>query len=206
MTEEIINKVSNLKITEVEDQLIAFDDAGGDDNNSDLELSLVGKVLIVRTYNFEALKRTLNQVWAISNGALFCSIDQNLVLLNEIDPEVQPSNINLTFCPFWVRLYNMPMGFRSDRHVRAVGRSMGEVLEVESDGSRWDKSARIRILLDVTKPLRRVQRIALKNGESTLVELKYERLPTFCYVCDTIGHIERDCLMNHEDDKEVEKQ
>ncbi|XP_019106198.1 uncharacterized protein LOC109135534 [Beta vulgaris subsp. vulgaris] len=183
MAEEIVNKVSNLKITEVEDQLIAFDDAGGDDNNSDLELYLVGKVLIVRTYNFEALKRTLNQVWAISNGALFCSIDQNLVLLNEIDPEVQPSNINLTFCPFWVRLYNMPMGFRSDRHVRAVGRSMGEVLEVESDGSRWHKSARIRILLDVTKPLRRVQRIALKNGESTLVELKYERLPTFCYVC-----------------------
>ena len=68
----------------MEDQLIAFDDAGGDDNNSDLELSLVGKVLTVRTYNFEALKRTLNQVWAISNGALFRSIHRKRIICGAI--------------------------------------------------------------------------------------------------------------------------
>ncbi|KMT01423.1 hypothetical protein BVRB_9g214320 [Beta vulgaris subsp. vulgaris] len=61
-------------------------------------------------------------------------------------------------------------------------------------------------MLDVTQPLRRVQRIALRKGETALVELKYERLPTFCYVCGTIGHIERDCPVNHEDDKEFDKQ
>ena len=60
---------------------------------------------------------------------------------------------------------------------------------MDSDGIIWDKSARLRILLDVTKPLRRVQRVALKGGTSALIEIKYERLPTFCYMCGVIGHI-----------------
>ncbi|KMT00777.1 hypothetical protein BVRB_9g220580 [Beta vulgaris subsp. vulgaris] len=77
---------------------------------------------------------------------------------------------------------------------------------MDSDGIIWDKSARLRILLDVTKPLRRVQRVALKDGSSALIEIKYERLPTFCYMCGRIGHIERDCLMASEENKEDEKQ
>lgn len=63
------------------------------------------------------------------------------------------------------------------------------------------------ILLDVTKPLRRVQRIALKRGDSAMLATKYERLSMFCYMCGTIGYIERDCLKCHDDDeKEIEKQ
>lgn len=57
---------------------------------------------------------------------------------------------------------------------------MGDVQEVDSDGIRWNTSARVRVLLDVIKPLCRVQKIALKNGDVAMVELKYECLPTFC--------------------------
>lgn len=56
------------------------------------------------------------------------------------------------------------------------------MLEVDTNEIGWDKLAHLRVLLDVTKPLRRVQRVALKSDSSTLVEIKYERLTTFCYV------------------------
>lgn len=83
---------------------------------------------------------------------------------------------------------------------------MGEVLEIESDGVAWDRASRVRILIDVTQPLRRIQKISMKNGEMVLIENKYElRLPTFCYSCGIMGHIEWDCLMHLGDEREVEK-
>lgn len=232
MADEIASRVSSLRITEEEDKVVNFDDFESTNKNDDLELTLVGKVLTVRNYNFDALKRTLNQIWAIKTGALFRPIenglfvvqfacrrdkekvldgrpwtfDQHLVMLQEVEDHVQPSNIELRRCPFWMRLYNLPMGYRSESYVRRIGGCIGDVLEVESDGVQWDRSARVRILLDIKKPLRRVQRISLKDGSTVLVDVKYERLPTFCYACGLIGHIERDCLVNQEEDGNEGKQ
>ena len=232
MADDIVSRVSNLKITAEEDDVVEFNTDADAETDHDFELTVVGKVLTVRTFNFEAMKRTLNQIWAISKGALFRLIengmfvvqfaslkdknkvmagrpwtfDQNLVMLQEIEDDVQPSDIVMNRCPFWVRLYNLPMRSRSESHIRQIGGSIGQVLEVDKDEIGWDKSARLRILLDIKKPLKRVQRIAVKSGSSVLVEIKYERLPTFCYMCGVIGHIERDCLSPLVEDKEEEKQ
>lgn len=46
----------------------------------------------------------------------------------------------------------MPMAYRSDKHVKLIGGCLGEVLELDSDGILWDKSARVRVSLDVTQP------------------------------------------------------
>lgn len=117
MAEEILSKVHNLKIADAENQSIAFDNAADDDNTPDIELSLVGKVLTMRAYNFEPLKRKMNQIWSISHGAFIRPIEnelfvfqftnhqdkakvlvgtpwtfhQNLLLLNEIEGDAQPS-------------------------------------------------------------------------------------------------------------------
>lgn len=87
-----------------------------------------------------------------------------------------------------------------------TGGSLGEITEIDLDGIIWDKSAQLRILLDVTKPLLRVQRVSLKGETLALIEIKYERLPTFCYMCGVIGHIEQDYLRASEEDKDDEKQ
>ena len=234
MADEIISKVSDLKITAEEDKTIAFDDIPDIENNQDFTLAVIGKVVTVtvRSYNFEALKRTLNQVWAISKGAIFRVIenelfvvqfackrdkekvmagrpwtfDQSLVLLQNIDADIQPSNITMNLSPFWVRVYNLPLRCRSEAHIRLIGGSLGDVLEVDTNEILWDKSARIRVLIDITKPLRRVQRFSLRNGVSAMVDIKYERLPTFCFSCCVIGHIGRDCVEVPEEDKEGDKQ
>lgn len=98
------------------------------------------------------------------------------------------------------------MNSRSERAVRAIGGSIGDVMEVESDGIAWDKSARLKVRIDISKPLRRVQRIKAMGGEETMIEIKYERLPTFCYECGVIGHIERDCQVECDEDEVIEKQ
>ena len=52
---------------------------------------------------------------------------------------------------------------------------------------------RIRVLLDVRQPLKRWKRIRKPQGEWSLVQFKYERLNTFCYLCGMLGHSEKFC-------------
>lgn len=140
MVDDIVSRISNLKIMAEEGIIVALDDVTEDDFNAEINLTLVGKVMTVRSYNFAALNRTMNQIWSLSKGALFRAIenglfvvqfanardkakvlsgrpwtfDQNLVMLNDIDGTQQPSGIAMTMFPFWIRLYNLPLGCRSE--------------------------------------------------------------------------------------------
>lgn len=47
---------------------------------------------------------------------------------------------------------------------------------------------RVRIRLDTSKPFRRVVYMVDTDGKEIMCGIKYERLPSFCYVCRRIGH------------------
>jgi len=49
---------------------------------------------------------------------------------------------------------------------------------------------RIRVLLDVTKPLKRREKIKKPGGDSGYIKFNYERLGNYCYFCGLLGHIE----------------
>uniref|UniRef100_A0A803LGE7 CCHC-type domain-containing protein n=1 Tax=Chenopodium quinoa TaxID=63459 RepID=A0A803LGE7_CHEQI len=134
------------------------------------------------------------------------NFDNQLLLLKEIEGDEQPENIDLKFCPFWIRLYNLPFDSRSDDDVRKIIEKIGVVLEVENDELGWDKSRRARVLIDTTRPIRIIQKIRNKKGAVTSVQFKYERLSTFCFLCGILGHREKDCPNADEDTDVEEKQ
>ena len=126
MANKIAKRYATLTITDDETNVIPLDDDPDDHDGTDITLYLVGKVMTNRPCNFEAMKKTMNQIWSISKGALFRRIednlfvaqfaslrdktkflarrpwnfDQNLILLNEIDGGEQPSNIKMTTALF----------------------------------------------------------------------------------------------------------
>ncbi|CAN0925550.1 hypothetical protein LINGRAHAP2_LOCUS34822 [Linum grandiflorum] len=51
---------------------------------------------------------------------------------------------------------------------------------------------RIRVQMDVRKSLQREKNVKKPNKE-ILATLKYEKLPTFCFLCGRIGHVDRYC-------------
>ncbi|CAN0845976.1 hypothetical protein LINGRAHAP2_LOCUS4242 [Linum grandiflorum] len=54
---------------------------------------------------------------------------------------------------------------------------------------------RIRVLLDVTLPLPINKKVRQPGGNWLRGKYRYKKLPTFCFLCGRIGHIERHCAI-----------
>lgn len=66
-------------------------------------------------------------------------------------------------------------------------------MDESSTKGTWRQYVRIRVSLDINKPLKRRMKIKRENGTFTWINFKYERLSTFCFVCGHLGHSDRDC-------------
>ncbi|KAL2933375.1 Zinc finger CCHC domain-containing protein 13 [Bienertia sinuspersici] len=71
---------------------------------------------------------------------------------------------------------------------------MGGQLEYdETDPLSLERYMRMKVLVDVRKPLRRGLKAATGVNAKKWVDIKYESLGDFCYFCGRLGHIDRDC-------------
>jgi hypothetical protein len=75
-----------------------------------------------------------------------------------------------------------------------IGSTVGEVEDVEvNDGdAAWGEYLRVRIIIDLSKPLDRGRKINIKH-KSTWVAFKYEKLPNFFYACGVVSHGKMGC-------------
>lgn len=159
MAEDLVEKCAKLNIIPKEDDIVDLGDGFEEDQDDKLSLRLVGRVLTDKPLNFEAVKRTFLHVWNLKEGVIIRSLGANLfvfqlfhwkdrdriivgrpwcfenrlLVLQEIDENVQPSDMVLNFSPFWIRFYNLPFGYRSNDKIRAIAAAVGEVMGVEDD-------------------------------------------------------------------------
>ena len=79
-----------------------------------------------------------------------------------------------------------------------IGSKIGRVLEVNKRAMQADqaKFLRIRVEVQIDKPLRRGGYVKNDEGGRFWVDFRYERLPTFCYRCGILGHDEKYCQVS----------
>uniref|UniRef100_A0A803N338 CCHC-type domain-containing protein n=1 Tax=Chenopodium quinoa TaxID=63459 RepID=A0A803N338_CHEQI len=232
MEDQLVKAWDNLKLTDEENLVLEGSNSMVDANEPDnrIALCLVGKLLTKKTFNAEAMKRVLKNLWRIDDNVAIRSVDTNLfvfqffktedrekvldgrpwgfdnqnLLLKEICADEQPSDVCFDTCPFWIRLLDVPFGKRTSRFAREVGDCIGECLEVdESDPIGWEEYMRVKVLVNITKPLRRGLKVAMESGVTKWIGLKYERLGDFCYFCGVIGHNDKDCVEKEKCDDEL---
>ncbi|KAK3211190.1 hypothetical protein Dsin_015896 [Dipteronia sinensis] len=77
-----------------------------------------------------------------------------------------------------------------------LGGMVGDVIDMDvgHSGKCSGEFLRVRINLDVTKPLRSCLRVdVMGDGNETIMLLQYERLPNHCFQCGHLGHSTREC-------------
>ncbi|XP_031091105.1 uncharacterized protein LOC115996104 [Ipomoea triloba] len=191
------------------------------------KFAVVGRLLTDRPIKFPMVRDTMAGVWRSGKGVtikelqhnLFLfqfyhqfdltrvledglwSFEQNLLLVKRLDENQSPLNVALTHAEFWVQVHNLPMGFMSVRVAEAVGNYVGRFVAADHNnfGGSWKTFMHVRVEIDVGKPLKRKMKLKKQGGEWFWLDFKYERLPSFCFLCGLLGHTDRFCSRNFEE-------
>ncbi|XP_058774390.1 uncharacterized protein LOC131648672 [Vicia villosa] len=201
-----------------------------------IQRTLAGKLWTESNFNTRAFKTTMLNAWKLKHTVevqdlsknLFLfkfaskrdmeyvlkpgpwSLDRALLVLKRISGEEQPSDLNMHFSSFWVRIYDLPLMLRSETMAKKLGNIIGtyEKMDVK-EAHRNDRFLRIKVTLNLKEPLKRGTIITFKE-KHIRVHFKYEILPTFFFVCGRMGHQIKDCEtvedLNEEGYEELEDQ
>lgn len=83
------------------------------------------------------------------------SFDKHLLILSIIPDGMTLCDTPLYHIPFWVQVHNIPIDFMSESVGKHVRNTVGSFLEYDANNSYdfWRLFMRVRVLLDVRKPL-----------------------------------------------------
>ncbi|KAI7982234.1 hypothetical protein LOK49_LG15G01883 [Camellia lanceoleosa] len=88
------------------------------------------------------------------------SFDKHLILLNEVDAHLQLSEVLLSEAAFWIQVHNLPLISMTKEVGYLIGNKIGSSVDVEygAGGMAAGRYMRIRVTLNMAKPLRRKTR------------------------------------------------
>lgn len=115
-------------------------------------------------------------------------------MFHKLGDNEDPHLVQLNSMDIWVQIYDIPMGMISERIIQGIGNYVGEWVKTEPMmNGAWKPYVRVRVTMDITKPLKRRMKLTREGGRSNWINFKYERLSMFCFVCGVLGHSEREC-------------
>jgi hypothetical protein len=221
MMDELSNLWENLSLAEDEDGELEIQKTEVTEIINRGKFCIIGKLLSERIISKETIKTTFVRWWRLKKTFTFKILGDNLFLIEfveagdklrvlegrpwvyegslflveDFDGRTSPSEYTFDRASFWVRMVNLPLACMGREVGFKLGASVGRVEEVdtEKDGIGWGEFLRVKINVDLYKPLSRGRMLKF-DGKSTLVGFKYEHLPKFCFHCGVICHGAEGCL------------
>lgn len=117
------------------------------------------------------------------------------LVIQEYDGFTIPESIKLDRIETWSQIYKLPDGVLKNLGiVQNMAKGIGEVQDAQITLPNGFVGQFIRVLvkLDVNKKLTHFV-IFTKAGKTEFYQVKYEKLPTFCYFCGMMGHWHEEC-------------
>lgn len=97
---------------------------------------------------------------------------------------------------FWVQIHNLPLTCLTHDVAIEIGESLGDVNKsISFSDMIGGNFLRIRVLIDVMRPLCRGRIISLGTEVVKFITFQYERLPNICYWCGMASHDDKECSL-----------
>ncbi|TXG70048.1 hypothetical protein EZV62_004983 [Acer yangbiense] len=141
------------------------------DGVEDVDRSLVGKVLSGKKVNREAFKGLIEQIWNPFGQVEVELVGDNQFMFHFNNCEEQNQ--------VW---YRAPWHFGNSLIVLEKPVGLGNISKLDFDKADFGSRSMT------------FQSCIGKSNEVTMVGLKYERLPEFCFACGRIGHGIKECF------------
>jgi hypothetical protein len=222
MADEIAEMCRRMRLSEAEKSNLRLRTGKIQQSKTEAKFSLLFRLLTSRSFNGEAFKGTVKNLWASEGGITIREIEDNLFLavfnrgddmervivqspwtfdkkliqFIRFEADMQPTAVKFIYSAFWIRIYNLPILSMVKEVGEDIGNNIGRLVEVDvpENGIGWGRFLRIRVEIDVTKPLLRGKILESEDGKPFWVEFRYEHLPIFCYRCGRIGHSGNECV------------
>ncbi|KAM6586590.1 hypothetical protein CsatA_009195 [Cannabis sativa] len=224
---DLVDRYEQIQLEEEEEGVLITGENAEEEQAFDDRWCLVGKFLTGRTIDFDAMRHMMASLWQPGRGVYIKELDTNRYLFqfyHEIDIQAvidgspwtfnriqlvfhrlqrgeDPRLVRLHKLDMWIQLHELKYGFMSDWVVKHVGNYIGSY--VKSDPRNfvgiWRDYLRVRVTIDIEKPLKRRKKLIKPSGEWIWTTFKYEHVPMFCFICGLIGHSERFCPKRFEE-------
>ncbi|KAF5451527.1 hypothetical protein F2P56_026630 [Juglans regia] len=170
--------------------------------------------------NSEGFRITMSQIWRLDGWVTFKELgdqcfliefqkiedkekvlsgrpwffDRHLLTMMEVDEKESIDGLKFCFEPFWIQLHNFPLSVMTEGFGEQFAKAIGSVirLEAEADGPAWGRCLRVRVAVDLNKPLLRGKWLRLDDKQHW-ISFKYERLQNFCFQCGILNHKGKGC-------------
>lgn len=160
--------------------------------NVDLRWATVGRFLADKHIKVEAMQQVLASVWRPVKGVRVKALAPNLfifqffhekdiqrimregpwafenatLVLKRLNEGDQPANVALYRVDFWIQVHDVPCGFMTENIAEQIGNSLGVFVQNDPNnfGGNWQSYLRIRVGIDINRPLRRRLKLKKKGG------------------------------------------
>ena len=97
------------------------------------------------------------------------SFDKKLILMKRFLDDSSPANVTFSHSPFWICIFSIPIKSMNKAIETKIGNEMGELIMVDApkSGLAWSPFLRVRVNIDITKPLMRGKTIQIDDLEAS---------------------------------------
>ena len=193
----------------------------------------LARVLRCKSFSHGALIADMRAAWRPAQKVIWRSINSNLfsiqfhcladwnmavhkgpwefrgygaLIITEYDGLSKPETIQLDRLETWSQIHGLPDGvLKKAGFLKNLASRIGEVQEVQTTlpSGFVGQFIRVRAKLDVNQKLTRFVSFS-RAGKTEFFQVKYEKLPTFCYACGKMGHWHEECGTEEYDTDKLE--